>query len=88
MALRDLRLAELESLDRFAFDPRRVEKPWGWELIWAQTERYVGKILFVAAGSRSASSTTSAKDESWYVQAGQAKLELGAVGRGGAERRW
>ena len=28
----------LSSLDRWAFDPRRVEKPWGWELIWAQTE--------------------------------------------------
>ena len=30
--------------------PRRVEKPWGYELIWAETEHYVGKILHVAAG--------------------------------------
>ena len=26
------------SLDRFAFEPRRVEKPWGWELIWAHAD--------------------------------------------------
>ncbi len=30
--------------------PRRVEKPWGHELIWADTELYVGKILHVKAG--------------------------------------
>ena len=39
-----------EGLDRWAFEPRRVEKPWGWELIWADTELYVGKILWVRAG--------------------------------------
>ena len=31
---------------------RRVEKPWGYELIWAETPRYVGKILHIAAGQR------------------------------------
>ena len=30
--------------------PYRVEKPWGYELIWARTDRYVGKILHVKAG--------------------------------------
>ncbi|SVB96092.1 uncharacterized protein METZ01_LOCUS248946, partial [marine metagenome] len=30
--------------------PRRVEKPWGYELIWAETELYVAKILHVNAG--------------------------------------
>ena len=29
--------------------PVRVEKPWGYELIWAHTGRYVGKILHVRA---------------------------------------
>ena len=38
------------SLDRFSFEPRRVEKPWGWELIWAVADAYVGKTLFVRAG--------------------------------------
>ena len=26
---------------------RRVEKPWGYELIFAHTERYVGKLLHI-----------------------------------------
>lgn len=30
--------------------PRRVEEPWGHELIWAETDLYVGKILHVKAG--------------------------------------
>ena len=42
----------IESLDRWAFDVRRVEKPWGHELIWALTDRYCGKVLFVKAGRR------------------------------------
>ncbi len=36
--------------ERYRFDARRVEKPWGWELIWAEAEDYVGKLLFVRAG--------------------------------------
>jgi len=32
--------------------PRRVDKPWGHELIWAWTDRYVGKILVLEAGRR------------------------------------
>ncbi len=40
----------IDSLDAWAFEPRRVDKPWGYELIWAQTEIYVGKVLFVRAG--------------------------------------
>ena len=31
---------------------RRVEKPWGHELIWAHTERYVGKVLVIEPGKR------------------------------------
>ena len=40
----------LESLDAWAFEPRRVDKPWGYELIWALTDVYCGKVLFVQAG--------------------------------------
>ena len=32
--------------------PRRVDKPWGHELIWAHTDRYVGKLLVIEAGKR------------------------------------
>jgi len=69
------------SLDRFAFEPRRVEKPWGWELIWAETGVYVGKILFVRAGESLSLQFHREKDESWYVESGRARLELGDVGQ-------
>ena len=70
----------IDSLDAWAFEPRRVDKPWGYELIWAQTDVYVGKILFVRAGESLSLQFHREKDESWLVQSGRAKLELGAVG--------
>ena len=74
------------SLDRFAFEPRRVEKPWGWELIWADADAYVGKVLFVRAGESLSLQFHREKDESWYVQSGRARLELGDGRPGGARR--
>ncbi len=70
----------LLNLDRWAPDTRRVEKPWGWELVWAQTDQYVGKVLFVKAGESLSLQFHRIKDESWYVQSGRAKLELGETG--------
>ena len=70
----------VNSLDAFGFEPRRVEKPWGWELIWAHAEAYVGKILFVRAGHSLSLQFHRRKDESWYVQSGRAQAEVGAVG--------
>jgi mannose-6-phosphate isomerase-like protein (cupin superfamily) len=72
----------IDSLDRWAFQPRKVEKPWGWELIWADTELYVGKVLFVKAGESLSLQFHNEKDESWYVESGRAKLELGEAGQG------
>ena len=69
------------SLDRFAFEARRVEKPWGWELIWAVADDYVGKVLFVKAGESLSLQFHRQKDESWYVQSGRAQLELGDAGQ-------
>ena len=70
-----------EGLDRWAFASRRVEKPWGWELIWAQAKDYVGKILFVRAGHSLSLQFHREKDESWYVESGRAELELGEPGQ-------
>jgi mannose-6-phosphate isomerase-like protein (cupin superfamily) len=70
-----------EGLDRWTFEPRRVEKPWGWELIWAEAEAYVGKILFVRAGQSLSLQFHNVKDESWYVQEGEARLQLGDTGQ-------
>ena len=70
----------IDSLDAWAFEQRRVDKPWGYELIWAETETYVGKVLFVRAGESLSLQFHREKDESWLVQSGRAKLELGALG--------
>jgi mannose-6-phosphate isomerase len=67
-------------VSEYAFEPRRVEKPWGWELIWALTDRYCGKLLFVRAGEALSLQYHEQKDESWYVQEGRAELELSTVG--------
>jgi mannose-6-phosphate isomerase len=70
----------LEGLDPWAFEPRKVEKPWGYELIWAETDTYVGKVLFVKAGESLSLQFHRVKDESWLVQQGRAKIELGSAG--------
>jgi mannose-6-phosphate isomerase-like protein (cupin superfamily) len=72
--------------DPWAFEPRRVEKPWGWELVWAEADAYVGKLLFVRAGQSLSLQYHEVKDESWLVREGRARLELGDVGGGLAER--
>jgi mannose-6-phosphate isomerase len=71
----------LEGLDRWAFEARRVDKPWGYELIWAHTDDYVGKVLFVKAGESLSLQFHKEKDESWFVQSGRAQLELGDAGQ-------
>jgi mannose-6-phosphate isomerase len=53
---------------------RRVEKPWGYELIWAHTERYVGKLLHVNAGHSLSLQYHNVKDETIHLQSGQLKL--------------
>jgi len=70
----------LESLDRWTVEVTKVEKPWGYELIWAHTQIYVGKVLFVKAGQSLSLQFHREKDESWFVQSGRAKLELGDAG--------
>jgi mannose-6-phosphate isomerase len=60
--------------------PRKVDKPWGWELVWADADAYVGKLLFVRAGESLSLQYHDVKDESWLVQEGRATLELGEVG--------
>jgi mannose-6-phosphate isomerase len=78
---RPLSSPNLENLDRFSFGPQKVEKPWGHELIWAKTEDYVGKVLFVRAGQALSLQFHREKDESWYVLEGRAELQLGEAGQ-------
>ncbi len=55
---------------------RRVEKPWGHELIWAQTDRYAGKILVIETGRRLSYQRHEIKDEWIRVLAGRLLLTL------------
>ena len=70
----------LTLLDRWAFEPRRVDKPWGYELIWALADTYCGKLLVVKAGQALSMQFHREKDESWYVLEGRAKIEMAAAG--------
>ncbi len=71
----------MNTLDSWSYEPRKVEKPWGWELIWALSEDYCGKVLFVRAGHSLSLQFHREKDESWYVEDGRAELELAAPGQ-------
>lgn len=55
----------------------RVEKPWGFELIWARTDRYVGKILHIAAGEALSLQYHEEKDETIHVLSGEVEFEIG-----------
>ena len=54
----------------------RVEKPWGYELRWAVTDRYVGKILHVNAGQALSLQYHELKDECILVTRGVVQMEL------------
>lgn len=51
--------------------PRRVEKPWGHEVIWACTDRYVGKILHINSGHQLSLQYHERKDETIHVLTGE-----------------
>ena len=55
--------------------PTKVEKPWGYELIWAHAERYVGKILHIAAGHALSLQYHRRKDETIHLLSGSMRLE-------------
>ena len=55
---------------------RRVDKPWGHELIWAHTDRYVGKVLVIETGKRLSLQKHLVKDESILVREGRLRLFL------------
>ena len=58
----------------------RVDKPWGHELIWAKTDRYVGKILHIKAGEALSLQYHRQKDETIMVLTGKLRFEHFAEG--------
>jgi mannose-6-phosphate isomerase-like protein (cupin superfamily) len=57
-------------------DVRRVEKPWGHEMILAHTDRYVGKLLHIEPGHALSLQYHRRKDETFFVARGEILLEV------------
>ncbi len=64
------------TIDDMAAGARHVPKPWGHELIWAHTDRYVGKVLVIETGKRLSLQRHEVKDETIYVLSGRLLLQL------------
>ncbi len=54
---------------------KKIDKPWGHELLWAHTEHYVAKILFVKAGESLSLQYHREKEETMFVQDGTCQFE-------------
>ncbi len=54
--------------------PYKIDKPWGYELVWARTDQYVGKVLHVKAGHVLSLQYHNHKDETMYVLSGELVL--------------
>jgi mannose-6-phosphate isomerase len=59
----------------------RVEKPWGYELHWAKTDRYVGKLIHVNAGHALSLQYHNKKDETIYLHSGKLLFEIAEQGK-------
>lgn len=59
---------------------RKVEKPWGYELWWAHTDKYVGKILHINKGHSLSYQYHEIKDESMLLYSGAMILEIEEAG--------
>jgi len=68
-------------------NPRKVDKPWGYEIWWARTDRYVGKLLHVRKGESLSLQYHKVKDETILIQAGRLLLETGSAAEPGELRR-
>tara|TARA_Y100001949_G_scaffold176358_2_gene189174 strand:- start:569 stop:931 length:363 start_codon:yes stop_codon:yes gene_type:complete len=62
-------------------DGTRVEKPWGHEVHWAKTDRYVGKIIHVNAGHSLSLQYHEQKDETILLWSGKIALDVEEAGR-------
>jgi len=62
--------------------PLKTEKPWGFELLFAHTPKYAGKLIFIRKGHRLSLQYHEKKDESIYIYEGKALVEVeGSDGR-------
>ena len=54
----------------------RVEKPWGYELHWAKTDRYVGKVIHINKGHALSLQYHNIKDETIFLWSGRLLFEI------------
>jgi mannose-6-phosphate isomerase len=66
----------VESSDVHGAGPGRVEKPWGHELRWAITDRYLGKLIHVNKGHQLSLQYHVQKDETIFIASGLLDLVL------------
>jgi quercetin dioxygenase-like cupin family protein len=60
-----------------------VDKPWGHEIIWAHTERYVGKILHIKKGESLSYQYHVVKDETIRLLSGVLEMDVERDGERG-----
>ena len=62
-------------------EPTKVPKPWGYELHWAKTNRYVGKLIHVNAGHALSLQYHNQKDETIFLWSGRMMFEIAPDGK-------
>jgi mannose-6-phosphate isomerase-like protein (cupin superfamily) len=65
---------------------RWIEKPWGYEIVWAETDRYVGKILHVRGGESLSYQYHRVKDETIRILSGRMRFVTATPGGEREER--
>jgi Uncharacterized conserved protein, contains double-stranded beta-helix domain len=68
-------------VERLTHPDKLVEKPWGYELIWAHTDRYVGKVLHIKKGESLSYQFHNVKDETIRLLSGALELDIEKNGR-------
>ncbi|MDP3988332.1 MAG: cupin [Candidatus Levybacteria bacterium] len=72
-------MIELSKIDKSKFTNlpyvKKVEKPWGYEIHWTpEGKPYMGKVLHINAGKRPSLQIHDAKQETWFLISGRAKV--------------
>lgn len=75
-------IATLSEKQKTSIDPLtppvvRTDKPWGYEILWAKTKDYVGKILFVKKGESLSLQYHNIKEETLFIETGSCIIETG-----------
>ena len=67
----------VDIISKRANNAKRIEKPWGSEVIFADNELYTGKLLLINGGCRTSLHYHKEKDETFYINSGKVVIEIG-----------